>query len=263
MHEVTRLHRLIATPLAIALVLVATAGCQRRAVPADEQSATQSAKVPQAQQAPIQPEVLMPEDVVKHLYEAMAREELERANSYFVTDGVLTESHLASWGDPTYQITGTASGAADGELLMEVTEARGGLTGGGKLTYTLRSHEGFWRISGWSSGPIRYPEAPEAEAPEPEFDRDAALVVLSTFFGARMGGDTKAMRACATARMQKEQPEVFTSGAGSFTSADARSFRKEGDAWVVVVDEKWGSATRTETYVVVAQNGKALIDRRR
>lgn len=194
-----------------------------------------------------------PELAVQALYDALDKGDdtaLDAALSSVVRVGTDVASFPA-WRTPVWEVLGV-EGVAPGYAVY-VREDRPGIAGG-VVTFEVVNEDG-WRVAGWAAASESAPTMPESSL-SPAEARTAVTALLDSVVDA----DPDAARAATTSRFQEAEPGYFSAKPRSLAGYEITNVFPDGARYVVQVEEDWRTRPERVRYIVVASDGRALVD---
>lgn len=218
-----------------------------------------------------------PADAVRAFYSAVEAGDLKAVKAT-MTAKLAKKTDAGSfegWDSPDYRISRIDESNGEKGTLVEVDERSGGLSNG-MVTFELVVEKGSWRIARWKMGNLdgategddSVSDDNSTSSTQPDESTSVGEVltaanaerVVDTFLASLKGDDMPTMKASATSRLLTDDPGLFRPSSEAFLEYTITESFRDGGTFVVKVQEEWISGPETVMYVVVEENGKALVD---
>ncbi len=139
----------------------------------------------------------------------------------------------------------------------------------GKPAITVMEPSGSKQATFSSEASVPNDDAEGLEAPEESVDDDpyasgldyeSAVGAVDALLTALRDGDVERMEKVTTDYFKTDAPDYFSPHADALLDFEVTDAFEHGAVYVVVMREEWETGSKEVTYIVISENGRALVD---
>lgn len=202
-----------------------------------------------------------PEDVIDDFYGAATSGDFNEAVLLFSaeTRKFADPNMFDAWEPPSYQVL-SRDITELGYVLIDVEEYDGGFSGG-VVTYILIEEDGVWKIDDWQMGGVDDDATGDTEDPYASgLDPETATGAVGTLLVALQNDDMSGMRGAASDYFESNNADYFFPSSGALANFEILDVFEDGAVYIVIVREEWNSGPEDMTYIVIEEDGIAVVD---